>query len=657
VWGSARQPLPSSNSTTTTKPTTSSSGQPIRFNLQFQKQQKAKPTPPPPTPTVPQSIPLPGQSGQSSLTSEASKNPTPGMSEWPESLRRYVTQCFSRCQTEIDKDQTEIILKGKLTRAFSDGSAFTVDWDNEPLPTLHSDKLKQQQQQQNQQSSLNNHAGQTPANNSNKNSSYDPMSLFRGRDKSGKKQKQQQQPQQPQQQQQAQERKPMTVFSRLHGNDRDRSRSRSRSPSSEDRKRTPRGRRNHFDGSGSTGSGSPSSEDEESARGASSRGGRFGGRGGKRDKDDGKNNKRRSNNFDNNNGNKKHKGKQIGNAPEEDPTLKEARLAKRAARFQDHLNDASSDSSSLPVSFGKKAKKQKGGSVRSRLSLGGLGSVAKNQGWNLNSFAFAMGGDEGEIDWSSFAIKGTSATVEKKYLRLTAAPDPATVRPPSVLRKALELAKKNWLEHGDYHATCDAFKSIRQDLTVQCIRDAFTVQVYETHARVAIEKRDKEEFNMCLTQLKLLHKTHPSQYTNEFAAYRLLYYIFTNNTLDVGVFMASLTPELKRDPCIEHALTVRKAWSSGNYVRFFRLYANAPNMSSALMDFFIERERKEAFGRAVKSYRPSMSVEQLKTLLAFEEISEVREFLEQVIGDKVVYADRPQNEKIDCKATSAAVAL
>ena len=454
----------------------------------------------------------------------------------------------------------------------------------------------------------------------------------------------------------------MTVFSRVHGNNRDRSRSRSRSPPSDDRKRTPRGRRSHFGGSGSTGSGSPTSDDDEptttTTRGGSARGGRFAGRGGKQHKDAGKSNKRHNNNFDGATTNKKNKGKQIGNAPEEDPTLKEARLAKRAARFQDHLDEGSSPDSQLPVSFGhKKNKKQKSGGVHSRLSLGGLGSSAKQHGWNLNSFAFAMGGDEGEIDWSSFAIKGTSATVEKKYLRLTAAPDPTTVRPPSVLRKALELAKKNWLEKGDYHATCDAFKSIRQDLTVQCIRDAFTVQVYETHARVAVEKRDKEEFNMCLTQLKLLHKTYPSQYVNEFACYRLLYYIYTKNTLDMGVFIASMSPALKSDPCIKHALEVRSAWASGNYVRFFRLYANAPNMSSALMDFFMERERKEAFGKVVRSYRPTISVDQLKSILAFEDVSRVREFLEQVIGDEVVYADRPQNEKIDCKATSAAVAL
>jgi len=43
-----------------------------------------------------------------------------------------------------------------------------------------------------------------------------------------------------------------------------------------------------------------------------------------------------------------------------------------------------------------------------------------------------------EIDWSSHTIKGTCEALEKSYFRLTCAPDPATVRPEPVLRRALE---------------------------------------------------------------------------------------------------------------------------------------------------------------------------------------------------------------------------
>lgn len=43
----------------------------------------------------------------------------------------------------------------------------------------------------------------------------------------------------------------------------------------------------------------------------------------------------------------------------------------------------------------------------------------------------------GDEDWSNLLIVGTCYEVEKPFFRLTAAPDPSTVRPVPVLKKAL----------------------------------------------------------------------------------------------------------------------------------------------------------------------------------------------------------------------------
>ena len=66
--------------------------------------------------------------------------------------------------------------------------------------------------------------------------------------------------------------------------------------------------------------------------------------------------------------------------------------------------------------------------------------------------------------------------MEKKYLRITShAPDPSTVRPEHILKKVLEFLRNKYKNGAPYEYISEQFRSLRQDLLVQHIRNAFTV--------------------------------------------------------------------------------------------------------------------------------------------------------------------------------------
>ncbi|PIN19223.1 hypothetical protein CDL12_08096 [Handroanthus impetiginosus] len=136
-----------------------------------------------------------------------------------------------------------------------------------------------------------------------------------------------------------------------------------------------------------------------------------------------------------------------------------------------------------------------------------------------------------DIDWDALTVKRICQEVEKRYLRLTSTPDPSTVRPEEVLEKALLMVQNS---QKNYLYKCDQLKSIRQDLTVQHIRNEFTVKVNETYARLAIEVGDLPEYNQCQSQLKTLYAKEITGCHMEFAAYNLLCNILhTKNNRDL----------------------------------------------------------------------------------------------------------------------------
>ncbi|KAF2762983.1 hypothetical protein EJ05DRAFT_491169 [Pseudovirgaria hyperparasitica] len=230
-------------------------------------------------------------------------------------------------------------------------------------------------------------------------------------------------------------------------------------------------------------------------------------------------------------------------------------------------------------------------------------------------------------------VIGTCQTLEKRYLRLTSAPKPEAVRPLPVLRKTLDLLKKKWKEENNYGYVCDQFKSLRQDLTVQHIKEEFTVNVYEIHARIALEKGDMGEYNQCQTQLRALYSQNLGGNPPEFLAYRILYFIHTNNRTSMNDVLADLTATDKQQPAVAHALKVRSALALGNYHKFFQLYLDTPNMGAYLMDMFIQRERLAAMANIMKGHGSSLRIRYITEELGFESDHECAQFISDFGGD------------------------
>ncbi|XP_074032461.1 leukocyte receptor cluster member 8 [Leptinotarsa decemlineata] len=546
-----------------------------------------KPAPPPetmppepPLPPLPEEMKPPEPVQEPPSCNSAPKGMANPSDDWPESLRTYVHQCYAKCKTNIDRNQVDIILKGKITQAYQNNQLHR-DWSKEPLPTVHSERppftgqLKtvpgQLSQFQNLKKGISPGLGARLGARSN---------VLRKKSRSS-------------------------------------SRSRSKSPPSKrksrsrSRSRSPRRQR--------TQSGSSDSSSDENFKPLTK-------------------------------SSKKNKGKlsdRLG--PTKTKLAKSSKKQKAKEKKASFYSTFGSELEESTEVLQQRAARFNNGKQNGTGSASSPVNDNKKQGFIIDKFS--EDNNSVDFDWSECHIVGTCHDLEKSFLRLTKAPDPCDVRPVEVLKLSLQNVKERWLAKQDYFYACDQLKSIRQDLTVQGIRNDFTVQVYETHARIALEKGDHEEFNQCQTQLKMLYNERGGSSRNEFIAYRILYYIFTKNTLDIMTIMKSLSAEEKSDECISFALKIRSAWGSGNFHKFFYLYRVAPLMTGYLIDWFIERERKSYLKCIIKSYRQNVSCTFVMQELAFKSAEECLEFLEPF---SLSFVDS-QRTFIDCKSSMAAL--
>ena len=65
-----------------------------------------------------------------------SVNKSDKKAEWPPALMDYISRAFSSCRNDTEKDKTEKYLKNILNGRLKSGSAYEIDWENEPLPKV-----------------------------------------------------------------------------------------------------------------------------------------------------------------------------------------------------------------------------------------------------------------------------------------------------------------------------------------------------------------------------------------------------------------------------------------------------------------------------------------------------------------------------------------
>lgn len=104
------------------------------------EQSPPKPAPPPelmpPSPPKP-APPMSNNNGSNSSIANENANSTQShlklnsnpADDWPESLKDYVHRCYARCKDPSDQNKVEMVLRAKITQAYTTNEVHQKDWN------------------------------------------------------------------------------------------------------------------------------------------------------------------------------------------------------------------------------------------------------------------------------------------------------------------------------------------------------------------------------------------------------------------------------------------------------------------------------------------------------------------------------------------------
>jgi len=206
----------------------------------------------------------------------------------------------------------------------------------------------------------------------------------------------------------------------------------------------------------------------------------------------------------------------------------------------------------------------------------------------------------------------------------------------------------------DYAYVGDQFKSLRQDLKVQHIRNQLTVDVYESNARISLEVGDLSEYNQCQSQLKELYKLSESFRNNfvEFLCYRLLYFAVTRNSVGIRDTLKA-SASFRRYPQVMQVRSVIDALQSMNYVKLFHLYKTSPHYIQCMLNQIVHKTRYRSLVYICTAYgQTQYSVEKLAQTLGFDNKTQCVEYLKQ---SGIRFKNSSRFDWVDCKTSKTTI--